>query len=96
MFGLRFSPAAQADLDAIFDYTAETWGLERAEDYVRLIQAACEALARSPGQAQDCGDIRAGYRRGPAGRHHIYFRIEDYGIAVVRILHQRMDAPRHL
>jgi len=26
----------------------------------------------------------------------IYFRATDYGIAVVRVLHERMDAPRHL
>jgi plasmid stabilization system protein ParE len=29
-------------------------------------------------------------------RHMIYFRVTDYGIAVIRILHDRMDAPRHL
>lgn len=29
-------------------------------------------------------------------RHIIYFRPTGYGIAVIRILHQRMDAPRHL
>jgi len=26
----------------------------------------------------------------------IYFRVTDYGIAVIRVLHDRMDAPRHL
>jgi toxin ParE1/3/4 len=26
----------------------------------------------------------------------IYFRITDYGIAIIRILHERMDAPHHL
>ena len=30
------------------------------------------------------------------GRHAIYFRITAYGIAVVRVLHDRMDAQRHL
>jgi plasmid stabilization system protein ParE len=30
------------------------------------------------------------------GRHWVYFRGEVKGIAVVRILHQRMDAARHL
>lgn len=29
-------------------------------------------------------------------RHMIYFRVTDYGIAVVRVLHNRMDAPQHL
>ena len=35
-------------------------------------------------------------RRRCVERHMIYFRITDYGIAVIRILHDRMDAPRHL
>jgi len=26
----------------------------------------------------------------------VYFRMTDYGIAVIRVLHERMDAPRHL
>jgi len=26
----------------------------------------------------------------------IYFRITDYGIAIIRILHERMDAPHYL
>ncbi|WP_207901287.1 hypothetical protein [Sphingomonas sp. PP-CC-3A-396] len=29
-------------------------------------------------------------------QHVIYFRSTSYGIAVIRILHQRMDAGRHL
>jgi len=26
----------------------------------------------------------------------IYFRITDYGIAIIRVLHERMDAPHYL
>ena len=29
-------------------------------------------------------------------QHMIYFRITDYGIVIVRVLHERMDASRHL
>jgi toxin ParE1/3/4 len=92
----RLTPAAQRDLDAIFDYTVREWGLEQAVRYAAAIEKACARLARAPDFAQDCGDIRAGYRRAAVNRHVLYFRVEDYGIAVVRILHQRMDAPRHL
>jgi len=35
-------------------------------------------------------------RRRNVERHMIYFRITDYGIAIIRILHERMDAPHHL
>jgi toxin ParE1/3/4 len=29
-------------------------------------------------------------------RHMIYFLVTDYGIAIIRVLHERMDAPHHL
>jgi toxin ParE1/3/4 len=94
--GFRLSPAAQDDLDGIFDYTVRQWGLEQAVRYTRSIEEACTRLAQTPTLAQDCAYIRPGYRRGVVGRHVIYFRVEDYGIAIIRILHRRMDAPRHL
>ncbi len=93
---VRLSPAAQSDLDGVFDYTVRQWGLEQAVRYMESLENACAALAAGPAQAQDCSDIRPGYRRATAGRHSIYFRIEDYGIAVVRILHHRMDTLQHL
>ena len=95
MAEFRLSPAAQADLDGIFDYSARQWGVAQAVQYVDDLQRVCAELAETPTQAFDFGHIRPGYRRGMAGSHSIYFRIEDYGIAVIRILHQRMDASRH-
>ena len=55
----------------------------------------------TPAAERDLGsiwtyNIRLGYRRRSVERHMIYFRMTDYGIAVVRILHDRMNAARHL
>lgn len=83
-------------MEDIFDYSVQQWGLEQAERYTLALENACAALAEAPARAQDCGYIRAGYRRHTTGRHVIYFRVEAYGIAVVRILHYRMDTLRHL
>jgi toxin ParE1/3/4 len=92
----RLSPKAQRDLDGIFDYTVERWGLLQALRYTDLIEAACARLANAPLQSQDCAVIRPGFRRRNVEQHAIYFRQTSYGIAVIRILHQRMDAVRHL
>lgn len=89
-------PAAQGDLDEIFDYTVRQWGLEQAVRYMAEFEYAFAALAAEPGQATDSSDIRVGYRRAIVGRHAIYLRAENYGISVVRILNQRMGAPRYL
>ncbi len=72
------------------------WGLPQALRYIDLIEAACASLAAAPRQAQDCSIIRPGYHRRGVELHNIYFRQTRYGIAVIRILHQRMDPGRHL
>lgn len=92
----RLSPGAQRDLDGIFDYTFTQWGLPQALRYTDLLEAACADLARAPQQAQGCANIRPGYRRRSVEQHVIYFRPTSYGIAIIRILHQRMDAARLL
>lgn len=92
----RLSPQAQRDLEELFDYTMIHWGLAQALRYSDLVEAACVDLADAPQRAQVCSHIRPGYRRRSLERHVIYFRTTSYGIAVIRILHQRMDAARHL
>ena len=92
----RLSPAAERDLEGIWRYTRREWELEQAELYTDLLTAAFQMLSEAPKSAPACDHIRPGYRRRNVERHMIYFRITDYGIAIIRILHERMDAPRHL
>lgn len=92
----RLSPRAQHGLEALFDDTVSLWGLAQAMRYTELIEAACLALAAAPYHAPACDHIRPGYRRRAVEQHMIYFRVSGDGIAVIRILHQRMDAPRQL
>jgi toxin ParE1/3/4 len=91
----RLSPAAERDLEGTWKYTREEWGLEQAERYIDLLTAAFQVLADAPKSAPACDHIRPGYRRRNAGRHMIYFRVTDYGIAIIRVLHDRMDALQH-
>jgi toxin ParE1/3/4 len=92
----QLSPAALLDLETIFDYTAQNWGFEQAQRYLHAIEAVCHLLAQSPQLGTDCSHIRSGYRRCKAEQHVLYYRPTGDGVAVIRILHQRMDAPRHL
>lgn len=92
----RLTPAAERDLESIWTYPVQQWGEEQANRYTDFLTAAFAELAQSPETAPACDYIRPGYRRRSVERHMIYFRITNYGIAVVRILHDRMDALRHL
>lgn len=92
----RLTPAAEHDLEAIWLYTVRQWGTEQAIRYTDLLTGTFAELANSPNAAPACDHIRPGYRRRSVERHVIYFRVTSYGIAIVRILHDRMDVARHL
>jgi toxin ParE1/3/4 len=92
----RLTPAAERDLETIWTHTRQQWGVEQANRYTDILTATFAELAKSPKTAPSCDQIRSGYRRRSIERHMIYFRITTYGIAIIRILHDRMDAPRHL
>lgn len=92
------SPAAQADLEEIWDYTYERWSDDQAETYVREIQRAIELVADNPLIGRSCEEIRTGYRRHAVGSHALYYRLVTGAdlVDVVRILHKYMDVDRHL
>lgn len=92
----RLTPEAERDLEAIWTYTFEQWDLEQAHDYVGRLIAAFEALTANPQRGQRVDHIRAGYRRRTVGRHAIYYRQTGYGVAVIRVLHDRMLPAQHL
>ena len=90
------SPRAQADLEGIWDYSAERWGVDQAETYTRQIQTMVERLAADPRRGRACDDIREGYRKIAVGSHVIFFRARPDATEIVRILHRGMDVTRHL
>ncbi|HEX8614433.1 MAG TPA: type II toxin-antitoxin system RelE/ParE family toxin [Telluria sp.] len=92
----RLSPAARADLESIWRHTFDRWGIEQAERYIDTLTQAFDDLAETPGIARTCDNIRQGYRRFVVEKHTVYFRITRWGISIIRVLHVKMDAPRHL
>lgn len=92
----RLAPAAERDLESIWSYTSQRWGAGQANRYIEILVETFIKLAHSPDIAPVCNHIRSGYRRYGVDRHMLYFRTTDYGIVIVRILHDRMDAPRHI
>jgi len=89
-------PKAQADLDAIWDYTVGAWGYEQAEKYLRALNQAFETLAEKPELGRIYDEVHEGLRVYPSGRHLIFYFATDGGIEVARVLHERMDIASHL
>lgn len=92
----RLSPAAEADLEAIWEFTATQWNRDQAETYIRMIKERLLGLVEGRIPPRSAGEARAGYFKCAAGSHMIYFRRETDEIIVVRILHQSMDVDRRL
>lgn len=95
MKALAFSPAAETDIDGIWNYSADNWGPEQADRYTDEIRDACEALAvgRRKGRTLD---VRPGYLKLSTGSHMIYFRDSGDRLEIIRILHGSQDVERHL
>lgn len=90
-----FSPASENDLDAIWDYSADNWGIEQADRYIDLIRDACARLVSGRIRGRPV-DVREGYRKQAVGSHLIYFRESEDAVIVIRLLHSRQDVERNL
>lgn len=93
---LTLTPRARRDLDDIWDYSRNRWGERRAEAYLRQLSLDMRTVVDIPRLGQAAEEIRPGYRRFRSGSHVLFYRVTDTGIAVIRILHERMDVARHL
>jgi len=93
---IRLSPKARADFNSIWDYSAQRWGVDQAEEYVRALHATMKLLAASPHLGRSIDDTRQGYFKFPAASHIIFYRMTARHLDVIRILHKSMDAERHL
>lgn len=91
------SERAKKDIRSIADYTEEKCSEKRAEDYVRMIFTECRALADSPLKGRAYDEYRPGLRGYPCGKHVIFYRVLTLTkVRIVRVLHEKMDFPRHL
>ncbi len=96
MGAFRFSRSAESDLLSIGEYTLRTWGEAQALSYLNELEVCCRRLADNPALGRRCDDVRPGLRRLERSQHVIFYRSDEDGILVSRILHQRMLPDKHL
>ncbi|MEZ4425553.1 MAG: type II toxin-antitoxin system RelE/ParE family toxin [Gemmatimonadota bacterium] len=93
---LTSTRAAEADLIEIWLYTCEHWSPEQADRYLDELADTIEALRLDPRRGKDRSELRAGYRSWRTGRHLIFYTFTDVELRIQRVLHEVMDAGRHL
>jgi toxin ParE1/3/4 len=92
---VRVSRAAARDLEEIYTYTLERWGVQQADEYLRSFQGAFLKLASTP-KLGVVTDIREGYRKFRHREHLVFYQILQSRLEVRRVLHPRMDVSQHL
>ena len=88
---IRFSKKARQDFIDILRYTAEQFGPLQLDIYRDRIDDALQLIGHNPEIGHRRFDLPQSHRAYLVGAHVIVYRLEDQGIGVVRILHQRMS-----
>lgn len=82
----HLSEAADADLERLYEWGIDRFGLDAADRYYDGLIARFTEIAAGPLLWQEVRHIRAGYRRSVYGSHSIYYRVQDSGVLIVRVL----------
>ncbi|MEX2614631.1 MAG: type II toxin-antitoxin system RelE/ParE family toxin [Alphaproteobacteria bacterium] len=91
MFSLHIQTLAEQDIIDIWRYSFENWGERQADRYHDQLTAAFRLIAENPEIGVRCNEVRPGYRKFPANRHLILYRISDATIHIIRVLGADMD-----
>ena len=90
------SPQAQNSLKQISRYTTENFGEQQNKKYIKLLRDKMRSAANSPDKGQRRSEIKEGYHSIRAGKHHIYYRIQETHIEIIDVLHQSMEPGLHI
>ena len=89
MASYRISPNARDDLERIWFYGREQWGVAEADRYIKAFYERFSELAEQPFLYPAVDEIREGYRRSVCGRDSIYYRIEGDDIEIMAVIGQQ-------
>lgn len=87
--------AARRDLQASYEHGYREWGRAAADQYAAMITAVVAYITEYP-LTKPAVEGRDPLRRCNVGSHVIFYRPTREGIAVIRVMHDAMDARRHL
>ena len=87
----RLRDAARIDLAEIWLGSAERWGMDQADAYIRAIESRLQHACDFPESYPLYEGSRGPFRKATSGSHVMFYRVDGDVIDVVRILHSRMD-----
>jgi toxin ParE1/3/4 len=86
---INLSKRAEKDLETIFDYGIENFGLLFASSYSLSIENCIDLISQNPKMGRLMHDFRSETRRFEHQQHVIFYRETTQGIYVIRVIHRR-------
>lgn len=85
----RLAPAADRDLERIWLFGLERFGVEQADHYYYQLMHHFTAPAEKPLSYPAVDHIREGYRRSVCGVHSVFYKVSGDQIEMMRIVGQQ-------
>ncbi|PCI50438.1 MAG: plasmid stabilization protein [Alphaproteobacteria bacterium] len=86
MADYRLSQEARKDLMDIAVYGDENFGVAQSNKYRDQLKLHFELLAEQPKLFSAVDYIKPGYRRSVYNKHSVYYRIDNEGVEIIRVL----------
>tara|TARA_Y100001001_G_C7877285_1_gene263356 strand:- start:40 stop:330 length:291 start_codon:yes stop_codon:yes gene_type:complete len=86
MASYRLSKRADEDFESIYLFGLLNFGLIQADAYADGLEERFEQIAAQPDLYPAIEHVKAGYRLSVYQSHSIYYRVEQIGVVIVRIL----------
>jgi len=92
---IHFSRLAESDLLKIAAFSLQTWGKAQTARYLAELETCWQTSAEQPALGRKSDYVRSGLRRMERGCHVVFYRQQQDGILISRILHRRMLSKKH-
>lgn len=89
MTDYRLSRRAKSDLDDIFEYTIDQFGLRQAILYRDSLKDCFSLIADNPGMGRRADELGNGVRRHVHRSHIVFYVAKASGVTIVAITHGR-------
>ncbi len=89
------SKEADFDLEEIFEYTYEEFGLNQAIKYLEYIDETFLIIVNNPQIGKARNELKKGLFSMPVGKHIVFYRILIEHIRIVRVLYGGRDLIRN-
>ena len=92
----KLSNRVVEDFESIYEYTWRKFGYQHADKYTTELEQLLLLLEKNSLMGRNSSEIKEGTRQYNHRQHAIFYQNADYGIFIIRILHQQMNPILHI